>query len=68
MVIKIYEFNLEKYNNKSNQFYLTNYHNKDINGKCTTLLSNEDKMVIENLKGLLKKLNSNKLKIRMEIS
>lgn len=66
-MIKKYEFKLEKYDNEF-RVRLINYKDEDRNGKCTTPLSYKDKMIVENLKGLLKKLDSNELNVKIELS
>ena len=63
--MKKYEFELEKYDRG---FRVTNYKDDDGNFKCTATFNKEDKIIVENLKGLLKKLNSDKLNVKIEIN
>jgi len=64
LIKKIYEFGLEKI---YEEYRLTNYHDKDSNFKCTTPVSNQDKIVVEHLKGLMEKLNLDELNVKIEI-
>ncbi|MBI2004071.1 hypothetical protein HYS72_01260 [Candidatus Pacearchaeota archaeon] len=66
MIRKIYEFKIEKYDDEF-RIRLTNYHDEDRNGKCTTPISREDKMIVGHLKGLLKKLDSEELNVKLEL-
>ena len=61
---KIYEFKIEKYDN---EIRITDYHDEDRNFKSTTPTSEEDRIIVKHLKGLLKKLDLNELNVKIEI-
>ena len=65
MTGKIYEFGLEKI---GEEYRLTNYHDKDKHFKCTTPTTKEDKLIVQEAKGLAEKLNLDKIKVKIELN
>lgn len=64
MTEKTYKLKLEKDNNGAR---LTYYQDEDRNFKSPIPTSMEDKMIVENLRGLLKKLDSDELNVKIEL-
>ena len=64
LIKKMYEFGLERI---YEEYRLTNYHDKDNHFKCTTPVSNQDKIVVEHFKGLMEKLNLDELNVKIEL-